>query len=183
MASKTNSRRWILLGLVVLGVVVAATLPRSGTDEAEQETAPAEASGAEQSPATWPAAHRDVDSGLATRRIKENCDPVAEALKYEEFVDRRALAILSWNNMSERAAKLQIPVYVKSTANGAIGVSILEVPMREQYLGIWTMSGHLKKDPESGYSLDPCSAKIVAWEAMDRLHPPADDDDDEATEP
>jgi hypothetical protein len=169
MANKGNPRRWILLGLVVLGVVVAATLPRSGTDEAEQETAPAEASGAEQSPATWPAAHRDVDSGLATRRVAENCDPVAEALKYEEFIDRRALAVLSWNNLPERAANLKIPVYVKSTADGAIGVSILEIPMREQYLAIWTMSDHLTKGPEGAYLLDPCSAKIMTWEAMDRL--------------
>ena len=178
MASKSSSRRWILLALVVLGVGVAATLPRSGSDEAEEaESDSAGASGREEASA---AGKYDSDGGLATRRIVENCDPVVEALKYEEFVDRRALAILSWHNISERAANLEIPVYVKSTADGAIGVSILEVPMRDQYLGIWTMSGHLKKDPESGFLLDPCSAKIVAWEAMDRLHPPADDD--EATE-
>jgi hypothetical protein len=48
-------------------------------------------------------------------------------------------------------------------------VSILEIPMREQYLGIWMMSGHLKRGPEGGYLMYPCSDKIIAWEAMDSL--------------
>ena len=175
MASTGNSRRWIIVGLIGIGVAIAATLPRKSSDEAEDGES--DSAGALDREEASTATKYDPDGGLATRRIKENCDPVAEALKYEEFVDRRALAILSWHNISERAANLEIPVYVKSTADGAVGVSILEVPMRDQYLGIWTMSGHLKKDPESGFLLDPCSAKIVAWEAMDRLHPPADDDE------
>jgi hypothetical protein len=169
MANKGNPRRWILLGLVVLGVVVAATLPRSGTDEAEQETAPAEASGAQESPVAPTAANQGLDGGLASRRVAEGCDPIDESLKYEEFLGRRALAVLSWNNMAERAANLEIPVRVMSTADGAIGIGILEIPMREQYIGMWMMSGHLKKAPEGGYLLDPCSAKIIAWESMDRL--------------
>ena len=167
MASNGNSRRWIIVGLIGLGVVIVATLPRKSSDEAEDGES--DSAGALDPEETSTAAEYDPDGGLATRRIAENCDPVAEALKYEEFVDRRALAILSWNNMSERAANLEIPVYVNSTADGAIGVSVLELPMRDQYLGIWTMSGHLKKDPESGFLLDPCSAKIIAWESMDRL--------------
>jgi hypothetical protein len=169
MANKGNPRRWILLGLVVLGVVVAATLPRSGTDEAEQETAPAEASGGPESPVAPTAVNQGLDGGLASRRIAEGCDPIDESLKYEEFLGRRALAVLSWNNMAERAANLEIPVRVMSTADGAIGIGILEIPMREQYIGMWMMSGHLKKAPDGGYLLDPCSAKIIAWESMDRL--------------
>jgi hypothetical protein len=180
MANAGNSRRWIIAGLIALGVVIVATLPRKSSDEAEDGES--DSAGALDREEASTAPKYDPDGGLATRRITENCDPVAEALKYEEFVDRRALAILSWNNMPGGAANLEIPVYVKSTADGAIGVGILEIPMREQYLGIWMMSGHLTKGPEGGYSLDPCSAKIIAWESMDRLHPPADDDDDEATE-
>jgi hypothetical protein len=159
MASSSNSRRWIIVGLIALGVVLAATLPRSGSDEAGEGESDSAATSEGEVPG----------GGQATRRIAENCDPVAEALKYEEFVDRRALATLSWNNMREGAANLKIPVYVKGTADGAIGVSILEIPMREQYLAIWMMSGHLKKGPGGGYLLDPCSAKIMTWEAMDRL--------------
>lgn len=167
MASKSSSRRWALLALVALGVGVVATLPRSGSDEAEEaESDSAGASGREEGSS---AGKHDPDGGLATRRIVEDCDPVAEALKYEEFVDRRALAVLSWSNMRERASNLEIPVYVKSTTDGGIGVSILEIPMREQYLGIWMMSGHLKRDPEGGYLMDPCSSKIIAWEGMDSL--------------
>jgi hypothetical protein len=180
MASNGNSRRWIIVGLIALAVVLAATLPRRGADDTEGGESDSADSSEREEEST--AAKYDPDGGKATRRIAEDCDPVAEALKYEEFVDRRALAVLSWNNMPERAANLEIPVYVKSTADGAIGVSILEVPMREQYLGIWMMSGHLKRGPEGGYVLDPCSAKVIAWEAMDRLHPPADADDEEASE-
>ena len=180
MASKSNSRRWIIVVLIALGVVVAATLPRSGCDEAEEGASDSQAGSDSEESAT--AAKYDPDGDQATRRIAENCDPVAEALKYEEFIDRRAHAVLSWNNMREGAANLKIPVYVKGTEDGAIGVSILEIPMREQYLAIWMMSGHLKRDPGGTYLLDPCSAKIISWEAMDRLHPPADEDDEEADE-
>lgn len=161
MANTGNSRRWIIVGLIALGVVLAATFLRRGSDEPHE--------GDSDSSEASTDAEYDPDAGLATRLIADNCDPVAEAKKYEEFVDRRALAVLSWNNMGERAANLEIPVYVKSTADGAIGVSILEIPMREQYLGIWMMSGHVKRGPEGGYLLDPCSAKIIVWESMDRL--------------
>jgi hypothetical protein len=167
VASTGNSRRWIIVGFIALGVVLAATLPRSGSDEAGEGESDSAATSEGEAPSTAP--KYDPDGGLATRRIAENCDPVAEALKYEEFIDRRALAVLSWNNMGERAENLEIPVYVKGTADGAIGVSILEIPMREQYLAIWMMSGHLKRGPGGTYLLDPCSAKIIAWEAMDRL--------------
>jgi hypothetical protein len=167
MASNGNSRRWIIVGLIALGAVLAATLPRSGSDEAGDGESDSAATSEGEEPSTAP--KYDPDGGQATRRVAENCDPVAEALKYEEFIDRRALAVLSWNNMREGAANLKIPVYVKSTTDGAIGVSILEIPMREQYLAIWMMSGHLKKGAGGGYLLDPCSAKIMTWEAMDRL--------------
>jgi hypothetical protein len=180
MASNGNSRRWIIVGLIAFGVVLAATLPRSGSDEAEEgESDSADTSEREEESTVT---KYDPDGGKATRRIAEGCDPIAEAKKYEELVDRRALATLSWNNMRERAAKLEIPVYVKSIEDGAIGVGILEIPMREQYLAIWMMSGHLKRGSGDTYLLDPCSAKVIAWEAMDRLHPPSDDDDEEANE-
>jgi len=171
MANTGNSRRWIIVGFIALGVVLAATLPRRGSNEAgEGESDSAEAVEGEDE-STY-----DPDGGSATRHIKENCDPASEAQKYEEFIDRRALAILSWNNMPERAANLKIPVYVTGVEDGAIALGILEIPMREQYVSIWMGSGHIQPGPGSSFLLDPCSARIEAWEAMDRAveHNPED---------
>jgi hypothetical protein len=177
MANAGNSRRWIIVGLIALGVVLAATLPRSGCNEAEEGESDSQADSEGEEASAAP--NYDPDGGLATRRVIENCDPITEALKYEEFVDRRALAVLGWDNLSKRAADLEIPVYVKGTADGTVGVSILEIPMRDQYVAMWLTSGHLRHGPGNTYLLDPCSAKVIAWEAMDRLHPPKDDDGEE----
>jgi hypothetical protein len=174
MANTGNSRRWIIVGLIALGVALAATLPMLGSNEVgEGESDSAEAVEGEDE-STY-----DPDGGSATRRIKENCDPIAEAKKYEELIDRRALAILSWNNMPERAAKLEIPVYVKGVEDGAVSLSILQIPMRAQYLNIWMGSGHIQRGPGDSFLLDPCSARIEAWEAMDRATSPKGDDEDE----
>lgn len=170
MASKTNSRRWIILVLVALGVVAAATLPRSGSDESEPEpesepdqTEAREAVRGEAAPPK-----EQLDGGMASRRIAEGCDPIEESLKYEEFIDRRAHAILSWNGMPERAANLKIPVSVVGIEDGSVGVRFMQFPMREQYLGIWLGSGHIKRGPEDVFLLDPCSATIAAWPKMER---------------
>jgi hypothetical protein len=163
MANTGSSRRWIIVGLIALGVVLVATLPMFGSNEAgEGESDSAEAVEGEDE-STY-----DPDGGSATRRIKENCDPASEARKYEEFIDRRALAILSWDNMPERAAKLKIPVYVTGVDDGAITLGILEIPLREQYVAIWIGSGHIQPGPGDSFLLDPCSARIEAWEAIER---------------
>ncbi|MCZ6807274.1 MAG: hypothetical protein O7F08_10000 [Deltaproteobacteria bacterium] len=161
MASNSNFRRWIVVGLVALGVVLAATLPRRGSEEAEQDSEPAEASEASRRQAP-------LDGGKASRRIADGCEPIDESLKYEEFVGKRALAVLSWNGMSEPAAGLKIPVYVVGIEDGTIGVRFLQFPMREQYLGIWLGSGHIRSGPKDVFLLEPCSATIVAWPAMER---------------
>jgi hypothetical protein len=114
--------------------------------------------------------------GAATRRVTQDCEPAAETVKYEEFIDRRALVTLSWNDLAERAADLKIPVYVHGVEDGAVSLGILEIPMRDQYLILWLGSGHIQRGPGDTFLLDPCSASIEAWEAMDRLHPPADVD-------
>jgi hypothetical protein len=119
-------------------------------------------------PAAAPEAPQQVEDGKASRLVFEDCDPAVEARKYEAFVDRRALAVLSWQNMSERAANLKIPVYVKSVDDGVVNVSILEIPMREQYLTIWQNSGHIAPSADGTFQMDPCSASIEAWEAMDQ---------------
>jgi hypothetical protein len=175
MASKGNSRRWILLGLVVLGVMVVATLPRRGTDEAEQDAEPAEASATQESPVAPTAANQGLDGGLASRRIVEGCKPVDESLKYEELIGRRGLARLSWNGMSERAASLKIPVHVVGIEDGSLGVRFMDFPMREQYIGVWLGSGHIEAGDQGVFLLDPCSATIVEWPKMERGR--ATDDD------
>jgi len=166
MASNSNSRRWIVVGLVALGVVLVATLPRRGSEEAEQDSEPAEASEASQRQAPPP--DQELDGGKASRRIADGCEPIDESLKYEEFVGKRALAVLSWNGMPELAAGLKIPVHVVGIEDGSVGVRFMQFPMREQYLGIWLGSGHIKPGPEDVFLLDPCSATIVAWPAMER---------------
>jgi len=166
MASNSNSRRWIVVGLVALGVVLVATLPRRGSEEAEQDSEPAEASEASQRQAPPP--DQELDGGKASRRIADGCEPIDESLKYEEFVGKRALAVLSWNGMPELAAGLKIPVHVVGIEDGSVGVRFMQFPMREQYLGIWLGSGHIKPGPKDVFLLDPCSATIAAWPAIER---------------
>ena len=173
MASKQSSRRWILLGLVALGVVVVATLPRRGSDEAEEPVR--EPAGVrEAAPAQDREQGQALDGVLASRRVAEGCDPVEESLKYEEFVGRRALAILSWNGMSEKAANLEIPVRVVGIEDGSVGVRFMQIPMRAQYIGIWLGSKHIRAGEKDVFLLDPCSATIIEWTAMERG---AEDDD------
>jgi len=113
---------------------------------------------------------------MASRLIIEGCDPISESLKYEELIGRRAHAILSWNGMSEQAANLKIPVHVAGIEGGSIGVRFMQFPMREQYVGIWLGSEHIKVGPEDIFLLDPCSSTIAAWPEMDRVG--AKDDDE-----
>jgi len=178
MADKRNSRRWIVLGLVALGVAVAATLPRRGSDDAE-EPAPEPTEVREASRAQDRGSARELDGGLASRRIAEGCDPIEESLKYEEFVGRRALAILSWNGMSEKAANLEIPVQVVGIEDGSVGVRFMQFPMRAQYLGIWLGSEHIRAGEKDVFLLDPCSATIIEWNAMERAGATDDEDLDE----
>jgi len=167
MAGKQNSRRWIVLGLVALGVVVVAMWPRGGMEKVEEPLPePTEVRVAE--PARDRAQGQGLDGGMASRRIAEGCDPVEESLKYEEFVGRRALTVLSWNGMSERAASLKIPVSVVGIEDGAVGVRFMDFPMRTQYLGIWLGSEHIKAGEKDVFLLDPCSATIVEWAEMER---------------
>ena len=164
MANAGSSRRWIILGLIALGVVLVATLPMLGSNEAgEGESDSAEAVEGEDK-STY-----DPDGGSATRRIKENCDPASEAQKYEEFVGRQALAVLSWTNMPEKVANLQIPVYVASVDDGAITVNVLDIPLRDPYIAAWSGSGHMRNGQGTSFLIDPCSARIEAWEAMERV--------------
>jgi len=172
MASKGKSGRWIVLGLVALGVVVAATWPRSSSDEPRQaDPEPLEAK--ETSAARERGPEPELDGGMASRRISEGCDPIEESLTYEERVGQRALAILSWNGMSERAANLKIPIQVVGIEDGAVGVRFMDFPMRAQYIGIWLGSEHIKAGDGDVFLLDPCSVTIVEWPEMER----GDDDD------
>jgi hypothetical protein len=116
---------------------------------------------------------------MASRRVVEGCDPIGESLKYEEFIGKRALAILSWNGMSEKAANLEIPVHVAGIEDGSVGVRFMQFPMREQYLSIWIGSEHIKPGDKDVFLLDPCSATIVEWPEMERAGATDDVDLDE----
>jgi hypothetical protein len=164
MANTSYPRLGVFLGPVALGVLLVAVLSGCGSED------PTAGQGdPRQAPATEaPSKAGPAVGAPATRRIADPCDPVVEARKYEEFVGRQALAVLSWNNMPERAANLKIPVEVSSVDEGAITVGILDIPLREPYIEGWIRSGHMQRGPGSSYLIDPCSARIEAWEAMDR---------------
>lgn len=166
MASAGQSRRWIVVGLVALGVVVAATWPRRGSDDGveEQGSEPSDAWAVPEYKAAPSTANRyGSDGGVASRRIADDCDPVAESLKYEEFIGTRARAILSWNEMSAATADLKIPVDVVGIEGGAVGVRFHHFPMSQQFITAWLRSGHIRTASEGLFLLDPCSAAIVAW--------------------
>ena len=57
---------------------------------------------------------------------------------------------------------------MKSVDDGSVNVSILEIPMRAQYLTIWQNSGHIAPAADGTFLMDPCSASIEVWEAMDQ---------------
>jgi len=166
MASVGTSRRWIVGGLIVLGIVVAAIWPRPGPDDADEEQ-DSDSSDAWVAPEheTIPSAAMGsaLDGGVASRRIAHDCDPVAESLKYEEFIGTRARAVLSWNEMSAATANLKIPVDVVGIENGAVGVRFQHFPMSQQFIAGWLHSGHIRAAPEGLFELDPCSATIVEW--------------------
>ena len=107
----------------MLGIVVAAIWPRPGPDDADEEQ-DSESSDAWATPeyeALPSTANRyGSDGGVASRRIADDCDPVAESMKYEGFIGTRARAILSWNEISAATADLKIPVDVVDIEDGTV---------------------------------------------------------------
>lgn len=167
MSDKQSSRRWIILAFVAAGIAVAAMLPRSASKETERsDSEPVKEEEARAPELTDPGDRED--GGMASRRVREDCDPIDESLEYDGFVDKRALVILSWDGMSKRAADLEIPVKVVGIEDGAIGVRFLQFPMRAQYLNIWLGSGHIEQGENDVFLLDPCSSTIVEWPEMER---------------
>ena len=184
MASAGKLRRWIVVGLVALGIVVAATWPRRGSDDAaeEQDSESSDAWATPDYEALPSTANRYAsDGGVASRRIADDCDPVAESMKYEEFIGTRARAILSWNGVSAATASLKIPVQVVGIEDGTVGVRFLHFPMSQQFIAAWLHSGHIHTAPEGLFLLDPCSATIVAWSEKneDMAAQEYEDEDDE----
>jgi len=109
----SNNRRWLVIGLLVtFGLVLTAVWPLRGSegngDSGADDSDTSAAGATDTSAAALPA--EQADGGAKGRRITPGCKPIEESLKYEEFIDRRALTILSWNGMSKRAANLKIPV-------------------------------------------------------------------------
>jgi hypothetical protein len=180
MAGAGRSRRWIVVGFIALGIVVAAIWPRPGPDDVdeEQDSESSDGGGAPEYEAAPSAANRyRSDGGVASRRVADDCDPVAESMKYEEFIGTRARAILSWNGMSAATAGLKIPVHVVGIEDGAVGVRFHQFPMSQQFIAGWLRSGHIRAASEGVFLLDPCSATIVAW--LEKNEATAEDEDEE----
>jgi hypothetical protein len=182
MASAGKSRRWIVVGFVALGIVVAATWPRRGSDDVAEEQD-------SESSDVWAPPEYEVlpstanrygsDGGVASRRIADDCDPVAESMKYEELIGTRARAILSWNGMSAATAGLKIPVQVVGIEDGTVGVRFHNFPMSQQFIAGWLRSGHIRTAPEGLFLLDPCSATIVPWSEENEAIAEDEDEDEE----
>ena len=170
-ASKTPRWVWIALA-VVLGLVLVSVWPTPGTepaDDAEPGDDAAEAAVDDGDAA-------DVEpTGPATRSIAPNCVPADAAKEYAGFLDKRALVVLSWDGMSERAEELEIPVHVVGIEEDGVAVRFLQFPMQEQYIHIWLGSGHIKAGEERVFILDPCSAKVLDWPEMERGDPDEDE--------
>jgi len=180
MASAAKSRGWIVVGFVALGIVAAATWPRCGSDDVneEQDSKSSDARGAREYEAVPSTANRyGSDGGVASRRVADECDPIAESLKYEELIGMRAKAVLSWNGASAATAGLKIPVQVVGIEDGAVGVRFHHFPMSQQFIAGWLHSGHIRTAPEGLFLLDPCSATIVAW--SEKKEATAEDEDEE----
>jgi hypothetical protein len=182
MASVGKSRRWIVVGFVALGIVVAATWPRRGSDDVAEEQD-------SESSDVWAPPEYEVlpstanrygsDGGVASRRIADDCDPVAESMKYEELIGTRARAILSWNGMSAATAGLKIPVQVVGIEDGSVGVRFHYFPMSQHFIAGWLHSGHIRTAPEGLFLLDPCSATIVPWSEENEAIAEDEDEDEE----
>lgn len=131
-----------------LAIALALAVAASGcTGEDASEEAPA----------------ADAPRGQAARVVAEGCVPAEEAQRYQPLVGDRAFAVLRWTGMKEEAANLRIPVYVVSIEQGAVGVRILQIPMREQYILVWLQSGHIEAAGDNLFLLDPCSAALAPW--------------------
>jgi hypothetical protein len=152
MPRDMRSRRRPATGLLIALALALATaaLPGCGSEDASDEPAAA-------------APEETGERRRATRKVAAGCDPVAESAKYESFVGKRALAVLSWDGASQDTAALQIPVHVVGSEGDTLQIRVLEIPMREQYLHIWIGSGHIEPGPETSFLLHPCSASLRPW--------------------
>jgi hypothetical protein len=166
----SNHRRWLVIGvLATLGLVLAAVWPRGGSEDVAEDIGDASANASDTpaagdtnaAPSAVPTLQ--VDAGTKGRRVTPGCEPAEESLKYEKFIDKRALLMLSWYGMPERTNKLKIPVRIVRIEDGAVGVRFPEFPMKEQFLSIWLGSGHIKPAPDDVFPVDPCSATFVKW--------------------
>ena len=164
MSGARNWRPWIIIGLVGLGVALAALLPPSSRDggaESEGEARSKASSATDYRVATWGARGDRLDGGITARELAEDCDPIAEALSYEDLLGLEAHAILVWKGMPEKSADLKIPVTVVGIEEGTVGVLFQHVPMAEQFTAAWKRSGHIRSGSNGVYLLDPCRAILV----------------------
>jgi len=164
MTDTPTSRFWPALALLA---ALGTTLVGCGSEEPSEAPEPpaAPAAGAP-APVLPPGIRVHTGAGAsATRKVREGCEPGAAAREYAGLVGERAFAILSWTGASERTAALRIPVFVASIEDDAVGVRILQIPMREEYMLVWLGSGHIRATTGDTFLLDPCSAALEPWSA------------------
>jgi hypothetical protein len=160
MKNPESLRRPLVSLALATALGVAVALPGCGSGESsDAQTTPADVANAELPPGI----RVSGGSPRATRRVAEDCDPAQETLNYTELIGSRALATLLWNEASDDAAALEIPIHVTSIAEGGVTVRFLAFPMREQYMHVWMGSGHIAALGDNVFLLDPCSATLEPW--------------------
>ncbi len=159
------SQRWLsVVLLLTLGIPTSSAFAGCGSDE---PTAAPEAPAAEEDatdPALPPGIRVHTGAGVAAaRKVREGCEPGAAAREYSDLVGQRAFATLNWTGASERTAALRVPVFVASVEDDAVGVRILGIPMREEYMHVWLGSGHIRPGGGDVFLLNACSATLEPW--------------------
>ena len=167
--SRGRSPLWITVGLIALGVLLTVNSSSCGSEDAEE----GERSAAEviEDKAGSP---YDPGGGLATPPHRGALRPRHRSEKVRGVHQPARAGDTELGQSVEASVRPEDSVYVTGIEDGAIALGILEIPMRDQYVILWTGSGHIRRGPGDTFLLDPCSARIEGWEAMDRLHPPAE---------
>jgi len=131
-----RSAKWIV---AIISLVVVAGC---GTPEPEQAPQP-------EGPA------------MATLRTASSCDPAAAAARWQPRVGEFTTARLLWNDLPDAAADLEVPFGVMAVRDDGVAVHLPRIPLRERYLGMWLMSGHLRLEGDQ-LVLDPCAAELAS---------------------
>jgi hypothetical protein len=100
-------------------------------------------------------------SAMATLRTANACNPAVAAARWQPRVGEFTTARFLWNDLPDAAAHLEVPFGVMAVRDDGVAVHLPRIPLRERYLGMWLMSGHLRLEGDQ-LVLDPCAAELAS---------------------